>query len=63
MSVESDAIYYSRREAEERAAGAEATDPMIADIHFVMAERYADRIEGTGAPVSDGRTRCREMVE
>lgn len=38
---ESDAIYYRRREAEERAACARSADPMIADIHSVMAERYA----------------------
>ena len=44
MSPDEDLDFARPREAEERLAAANAGDPMIAEIHLVMAERYADRI-------------------
>lgn len=38
-----DIDYSLAREAEERAAGAAATYPGAQDIHFMLADRYADR--------------------
>jgi len=43
MIPEYDIDYSLRREAEERAAAAAAADPMVRDIHILMADRYADR--------------------
>jgi len=43
MIPEYDIDYSVRREAQERAAAAVATDPMVRDIHIRMADRYADR--------------------
>lgn len=39
----SEVDYYLRREQQERAAAIRAADPATRDVHFVMAERYADR--------------------
>jgi hypothetical protein len=36
--------YLRSREAEERALAASASKPSVRDIHFHMAERYADAI-------------------
>jgi len=44
MSFDKDLDFARAREAEERLAAANAGDPMIAEIHLKMAERYADRI-------------------
>ncbi len=43
MIPEYDIAYSLAREAEERAAGAAAGEPMIRDIHYALADRYADR--------------------
>lgn len=39
----SEVDYYRHREQQERAAASNAADQTTRDIHFMMAERYADR--------------------
>jgi hypothetical protein len=40
--MESDAVYFSRRAEEERAAGTKALDPRARKAHLDLAERYFD---------------------
>jgi hypothetical protein len=35
-----DAVYYSRREADERALAAGARDPRVQEVHLLLAEKY-----------------------
>jgi hypothetical protein len=37
-----DAVYYSRREADERALAKEAADPKVQHVHLLLAEKYLD---------------------
>lgn len=52
-----DAIYYSRREAEERAAARQASDMRASQIHAMLADRYGQLARRAGLPDSgaDGR--------
>lgn len=51
MSADDDIDFLRAREAEERLAAANSINPAVADVHFALADRYADRIwsieEGT----------------
>ena len=37
-----DAIYYSRREADERALAGRCTDPRVQAVHQMLADKYAE---------------------
>jgi hypothetical protein len=37
-----DAIYYSRREADERVLAARCTDPRVQAVHQMLADKYAE---------------------
>jgi hypothetical protein len=41
---DTDLSYFTMREQQERNASRQATDPAVKDIHFGMAERYADTV-------------------
>ena len=43
MTPEAEIQYCLEREIVERAAAAAAGDPVVADIHASLADRYADR--------------------
>ena len=53
---------YQRRMAEERAAAASATDPVVRDRHNELADLYAQRLRGdveTTGPTDEARDRHR----
>jgi hypothetical protein len=37
-----DAVYYSRREADERALAKEASDPKVQEVHLMLAAKYLE---------------------
>ena len=37
-----DAVYYSRREADERALASRACDPKVQQVHLLLAEKYLE---------------------
>ena len=37
-----DAVYYSRREADERALAKEASDPKVQEVHLMLAGKYLE---------------------
>ncbi len=46
-----DQDYLRRREAQERAAAAQAPDPAARHVHAVLADRYAERLRAAMPPV------------
>lgn len=53
MYVEQEIEYLRARERQERAAASSATDIAVHDVHFMMAERYADRAALLAEPISE----------
>jgi hypothetical protein len=37
-----DAVYYSRREADERALASQASDAKVQQVHLLLAEKYLE---------------------
>ena len=59
MKIEVDMEYYRRREREERVAATASPCEAVHDAHFVLAERYADRIYSLGEQMHDDQARSR----
>jgi hypothetical protein len=50
--------YWCDRESEERAAYGAASDPRVRDVHFGLAERYADAIWSAQETEFEERQAC-----
>jgi len=52
--LESDADYFARRAREEARAAAEAPNPLVVEVHLMLARKYRELAELLGGPRRTG---------